>query len=63
MTWCAACGAAALCAGCGGSCVTCAGCGGCIITPTPDIELAITGVASGVVTVAGVGAVAGVVAW
>lgn len=63
MTWCAACGAAAVCAACGGGCVTCAGCGGCLITPTPDIEVAITGVTSGAAAVAGVGAVAGVVAW
>ncbi|WP_041605790.1 hypothetical protein [Halothermothrix orenii] len=63
MNWCAACSACSACAGCSVGCVTCAGCGGCVITPTPDVEVAVTGVASGTVTAAAVGGVAGVAAW
>lgn len=63
MDWCTVCAGCSACVGCGGSCVTCAGCGGCLITPTPDVEVAITGVAAGTVNIAGVGAVVGVVAW
>lgn len=63
MGWCAACSVCSGCVGCSAKCVTCAGCGGCVITPTPDIEVAITGVSVSVANVAGVGAAVGVVAW
>lgn len=64
--WCAGC------AGCGGcalcppnpTCVKCAGCGGCIITPTPDAELAITGVAaSAAYKLAGAASAIGLIGW
>ncbi|ACI19768.1 hypothetical protein [Dictyoglomus thermophilum] len=66
MPYCSACAACAACAGCrpNSACTTCQGCGGCVISPAPDFEVAITGIAATAgYTVFAVGGVAGVAAW